>query len=620
MDRINPYPYNIYHYYSHTHQDDGQHPVQPEAGQTSTGVMPGETSGNHPASIPSSPGSDWQYILQSPPPFTLEEIILPQPMVGQTSSGVLANETSGWFAAPDQPYLNSNSPAQIPSSSGPEGEYILRSPLPISATEIIQNDAPQEPTNPQPVRRKARKGMPPAKERFLAGLEAFAQGVSIANCSSELPFSDYIKTDGTLVKYGVPLLKQLTAAEKTKLNNAIIARQEAKRDRKDDKSTTQERLLAALDLYAQGVKLAQCSKTIKLKNYLTDNGYLHTQGTEVYNSLLPEDKARVDKALIDRNNFYYDPLNSKDTTKRFLEGLDNYASGKPLKDCSATLEFKTYVTDEGRMHKTGRNLYNRMSPEDQGRVNRALIARLRFHSEQVADNDTTVERFLASLDNYEGGIPLRGCAQDIRLYQYLTEAGDFQRHGQSIYNRLRPDDRMRVDEALTARKEKFSQLAAKDVDAFMNTLKPYADGLSLDDCGNRSGLKKRKANAYLTPEGGLTPKGELLIRNLQPSQLNEVQDAIAKRQWRTESNTSAPESSQQQPEMPSSIPGINPAAMAAPTQMGMTQTETMTQTEAMWATVWQLTGQAGPGPSASTEPHIVCFDRDIAGADFQHQD
>jgi hypothetical protein len=406
-----------------------------------------------------------------------------QPQAGQISAGAVVSGASGSYPASGQPYLNPNTPAQIPPLFGSDWEYSLRpQPTPLEeifqpqpiAVEDIQNAAPQELPNPQPAVEK-RRGRPPkgqstAKQRFLEGLEAYGRGVALENCSSSLRFRSYINDNGLIVNRGIPLYDELTSAEKTRLDQAIIAR--------------------------KGAKLIRIAE---------------------------EDTV----------------------TERFLEGLNHYAQGAKLKECSATLPFRSYVSDDGRLQKPGLDVYAGLPPEGQERVNKAL----------------------------------------------------------------------------TARRELIAQRTSEEVDKFMATLEPYANGLSLLKCGNLSGLKW-KATEYLTRKGGLRTKGELLVDKLRPDQRNKVFDAIAKRLQSLELNPQVPEPAWQWPVMPSPISetgGMNLTAMADPILLTEAmQMETM-QTEAMWATVWQLTGQAVPGPSESAEPSIPYYDSEAVGLDFQYQ-
>ncbi|MEJ2065843.1 MAG: hypothetical protein P8X74_21620 [Reinekea sp.] len=388
--------------------------------------------------------------------------------VGQTSGGVVASGPSWSHPVPGQfqPYPNFNFPAQIPPLPNQNLDYFLSLPQPVAVEDIIQNDASLAPPQPVVDTRRRKACATPVKERFLAGLEAFGRGVLLKDCSSSLKFSNYITDDGKLVSRGIPLYGELTAAEKTRLDEAIIARQGAK-----------------------------------------------------FLRLADEDLVR----------------------EHFLAGLDNYAQGVPLTDCSAALQFRFYASNDGRLQKAGKQLYNSLPSEEQVRIDQALLSRHDNYLKWSMNNPSLEERFLASLDNYARGVPLKECAGNIYM------------------------------------------------------LEPYGNGLPLQQCAKRLGLK-RELTTYLTTAGGLTPKGERLVENMQPSQRNEVLNTIAKRQRCVESNISVFESSWQQPEMPASVQelgGMDPTAIVDPMQ-----------TEEMWTTVWQSTGQAVPGPS---------------GADFQHQ-
>ncbi|MEJ2045950.1 MAG: hypothetical protein P8X74_18985 [Reinekea sp.] len=654
MDRIYCNPDNTDHYcYSQIHQEDGQYISQPETGQTSGTAASGPLwshpapdqpqpyqSFDLPAQIPLSPSPNLEYFLNLPQPMTFEDIILSQiyqedgqhtsqPEAGQTSAEGPASGPS-WShptLGRPQPYHGFNLPAQIPLWSRPDGG----ASQPTTVADISQHDALPGSSSSQPAapsrRRKPRvKGLPPVKERFLAGLEAFGRGVLLKDCSLSIRFSNYIKSDGRLTNLGPGLYDQLTEAEKTRLEQAIIAR----RGTKLIKRTIKTRFLEGLDNYAQGVQLKDCSVTLQFKHYATDNGHLHKAGQDVCKGLSPKDLARVNQALLCRRESYLKRAMANPTVaERFLAGLDNYAQGVQLKDCSETIQFNDYVTDDGRLHPLGQNLRNNLPLEDQARLNQALLCRRESYSNRTMANPSVEKRFLASLDNYARGLLLGECAENIKLRIYVSDDGRLQQgrgQGQSLYHSLSWDDKMRVDQALTARRKIYAQRIAKDVDNFMATLEPYANGLSLQECGKKSGLKK-KAIAYLTPEGGLTYKGQRLIENLQPGQLNKVLEAIGKRQQHRELNPQVPEPEWQWPENLSSMMelggmDLDPAAMVDPIQAETMyypmQMESM-QTETMWASVWQLTGQAVPGPSGSAESSIPYYGSETVGTDFRHQ-
>jgi hypothetical protein len=578
MDRSNWPPYNLNLYcYSQEHQEVGQHSSQPE--------------------------------------------------VGQTSQEVPASGASGSHLAPGQPSPSPNMPVPIPFSPGMELEYLLRTPQPATLAEIIQDDALPESSNPQPAvkphKHKTRAKRSSTKERFLAALEAFERGTPMSGCSSTFRFNNYINNNGKMIGRGVSLYKKFTPAEKTRLDQAIIARKGAMLNKLAETETVAERFLAGLDKYEQGFQLKDCSATLGYRFYVSDSGDLIKDGVNLYAGLLPKDRDRVDQALASRKREYI----ARSAPTKFLAGLDNYAQGLPLANCSATLSFRSYIADDGHLHKAGQELYDRLLPVDQDRVKRAIVSRCQIVYDRLADKDTVAERFLAGLDKYAQGLRLVDCSETLQFGNYVTSDGYLNKAGKNLRATLSQEDQRRLDQALTDRGRIFTQNAASDVDTFMAALKPYANGLTLKTCGNLSGLMG-KANAYLTPEGGLTSKGERLIENLQPDQCNEVWDAIAKRQRHMELNPQVPEPQLQWPEMLSPMTemgGMNPTAMADPIRTEAMQTETMQtetmqtetmQTEAMWATIWQLTGQAVPGPSASAEPPTSYYGRDADEADF----
>jgi hypothetical protein len=605
MDRFN-WPYhNNDHYYNPVYQEDGQHTFQPETGQTSAGTA---ASGSYPApdrshldpnmsaQIPSWPGPDWG--THAGP----DQSYLDPNMSAQIPSW--PGPDWGTHAGPDQSHLDPNMPAQIPSWPGQD--WGTSQPTPLE--NIAQNDALPGPSNPQSaVKKNRRKSRAEIKAHFLASLEAFGRGVAVRKCSSSLQFDNYINSDGTMVNRGVALYNDLTSAEKTLLDQAIIARQGAKLEQVANGDTTTERFLGGLDNFEQGVKLANCSATIKFKYYVTDDGYLRKSGKELYNGMLPEDQDRVDRALLSRRVFHFNrAMGTPSVEERFLAGLDNYAQGVSLTHCSATLQFFDYASDKGTLTQKGRSLRANLLPEDQDRVDQALLSRSDFYLKQSMGKASVEERFLASLDNYANGVSLRGCSKDIAITCYLTDDGRL-KQGKSVYDNLSIDDKRRVDQALSTRRKKAAEHISGDIPNFLVALVPYRNGLDLQECGRLSGLNN-KAKKYFTEEGGLTPKGELLIENLPQYQRNEVLNEVEKR--RQHMDLSA-----QLPEIPASMPemgGMDPTAMYTPMQM-----------EAMTAAAWQYTGQAMPGtwgiPSESAESSMPYYGSDVVGTNFQHR-
>ncbi|MEJ2041981.1 MAG: hypothetical protein P8X89_01755 [Reinekea sp.] len=640
MDRFNlPYHYTDYDY-NPVYQEDGQHTFAPETGQTSRGTAANEMWGRHPsgsysapgqsypnpnlpAQIPSSPRSDWDYLLRTPEPMPLEDIIHSQihwendqhafqPETGQTYPGGAAN---GSCSAPGQPqpYQDLNPSAQIPSWLRPD----WGTSQPITLEDIGQHHAPPESSNPLPaVETRCRKA--PLKERFLAGLAAFAQGAPLKHCSPSLRFTDYIHSDGCMVKRGIPLYNQLSDAEKTLLDQAIIARQRAKHIRSAGEESVTEPPLEGIDHYAQDVSLTGNSATIAFKNDVTRNGHSDEDEEELSARLLPEDQARVNQALLprkvllsrlSRSSGVYRERSAPNSPAegRFLAGLDKYAQGVSLKECSSTLPYKCYVTDNGFLRPPGEALRKNLLEKDQDRLDKALLSRRALSMANVR----VAERFLAGLDNYAKGVKLNQCSPTLAGFGlYASNNGTLYLRGLNLRATLSPEDQARVDEALTARR----RIIARVVDQFIATLEPYGNGLTLQQCGESSGLQK-DVFKYFTQEGGLTLRGDRLIENLQPDQQADVWSAIEKRRQFMNSSAQVSGLPWQWPETLPPMPepgGMEPPAMVDPMQ-----------TEAMWASAWQLTGQAVPGtwgmPSESAESSIPQYGREAVGADFQHQ-
>jgi hypothetical protein len=554
MDWVNGNPCSTDHYYNYYYsqipQEDGQHTSQPETGQPSAGVAASGALGNYPVPIPSSP----------------------------------------------EPGL----------------EYLLRSPQAITLAEVIQNEVPP---NSQPAVekrcRKARKGQPTAKERFLAGLEAYARGALLKDCSTTLPFRNYVTDDGYLRKAGKDLRVGLQPTDQVRVDQALHRRREMygepsteelpnpqpaveagrRKARARGLPPIKERFLAGLEAFARGAALKDCSSSLRFGDYITTDGTLVGRGLLLKDQLTSAEKTLLDQAIIARQGAKLHRLAENDTVQeRFLAGLDNYARGVQLVNCSTTLAFKDYVSDKGTLNFRGQVLRASLSPDDQNRVDQALLSRNRTQPEHLRDNDKVKvqERFLAGLDKYAQGLELEECSATLKFRYYLSDNCSLQKAGQTLYDSLSPENQRRVNRSLAARRRVIAQ-------QLIDILEPYANGPTLQVRGNQSGLKSR-ANTYLTSKGGLTSKGERLIENLPPGQRNEVLEAIARRQRHTELNPQVSEPWRQWPGMLPPMPetgGMAPTAMADPTQA-----EAM-RTEAMWATTWQLTGQAVPGPSES---------------------
>ncbi|MEJ2041979.1 MAG: hypothetical protein P8X74_13280 [Reinekea sp.] len=450
MDRIN-WPCNSTdHYYNQACQENGRHTSWPEAGQPSAGAPARGASGSHPVpgqpqpyqdlnplpQIPPSPELDWECLLQTLQPMAMEQLILPQPEAGQTSAGVPTSGAWGDYSAPGQPYLP-NTPVQMPSSPGPGWECLLRTPQPmtieelilpqpeagqtsagglesgvsgnhpapgqlypnpnlqaqiasssrldwgasqpIAAEDIIQNDALP---NPQPAvearrRRKSRtKGLPSVKKRFLAGLDKYAQGVQLKDCSSSLNFSTYIRKDGRMLKNGLTLNTKLTAAEKALLDQAVASRKE----RLLDNRSIKDHFLAGLDRYAQGAKLKDCSATIQFRFYVSTDGRLHQPGRYLRATLSSQDQARLDQALIDRGRIITQHTSAD--VDQFRTTLKPYGEGLNLLQCGDQSGLKNkvfmYLTPKGGLTYKGKRLIENLQPDQQIDVWYAIEKRRQF--------------------------------------------------------------------------------------------------------------------------------------------------------------------------------------------------------------------------------------------------
>ncbi|MEJ2044657.1 MAG: hypothetical protein P8X74_13445 [Reinekea sp.] len=618
MDRANSNLDNIDHYdYSQTPQEDGQHSSQPEIGQTFGGVA--------------SSGPSWN------------QAVLGQP----------------------QPHQDFNFPHWVPPSLGSDWEYLLRTPQPAPSENIIQNDAPPELSSPQPVvgrRRKApAKGLPPTKERFLEGLNKYARGELLKDCSATIKFRRYVTNDGHLRLPGQRLYDELKPEEQARVDQALRSRQSG------DKDTVTKRFLDGLEAYARGELMKDCSATIKYTDFVSADGHLHEKGQRLRNKLGPEDKARVDQALISRQSIgladnditmehfwegldayargelmkdcsatlkfrryatgdghlrppgqrLYDGLKPEDkawvdqalisrrsirladngtTMERFWEGLEPYQRGELLKNCSETLEFRSYVAATGRLRREGQRLYDDLGPEEQARVNRVLISRQNINLERLATNDTPLERFMEGLEVYRRGESLKKCSGTLEFTKYVTDDGRLGPRGHPLYKKLGPEDKERVKGALAARRRRAVEHLSGDIPHFLAVLVPYGNGLDLQECGKQSGLKKKryqKVERYFTPEGGLTAKGELLIENLQPNQQRDVWLEIGKRRQLINPSAQEPGSPWQLPEMPSSMPEMEWMNQAVPGTWGI--------------------------PSESAESSIPHYGSDVVGMDFQHR-
>jgi hypothetical protein len=734
-----------------------------------------------------------------------------QPETGQTFAGTTASEALWSYPVAGQSYQGLNTPAQIPSWPRPDWETSQPAPL----ENIIQNDALAQPSNPQPaVRKRKRRSSAEINEHFLAGLDKYAQGYELKecsatislytyvtekgylrgpgdtlresltqrdkdrvdqalrsrrevlatnvtsidcflrgldtyasgaplkHCSATITYSNFVTTDGHLLKEGKAVYKKLTEGDKVLVNRALAARRRiaakqisgdihhfmgalepygnglelqkcaeqsglkkkveryltpeggltakgellienlpldkqldvkvkveqrrqlinpgaqvpespwqlpeilasmpemggmdptamvdpiqtappepsnpqpaVKKRKRMRPAEIREHFLAGFIKYAQGYELKECSAAIRFSDYVTSNGCLREAGETHYKALEQSDKNLVDRALEERQKVLAgrSVVNFR-AVEGLLGGLEAYASGAPLKECSAIIKFSSYVSTKGYLHEQGESLYKSLTEQDKGRVDKALRLRREFFFEQMTTKDTTMDSFLKGLDAYASGVPLKQCSTAIRYSDFVTTDGHLIKDGQAIYKKLAGGaGEVLVNRALAARRRIAAKHISGDIHHFMGALEPYGNGLELQTCAEQSGLKK-KAERYLTPEGGLTAKGELLIENLPLDKQLDVKVKVEQRRQLINPGAQVPESPWQLPEIPVSMPemgGMDPTAMVDPIQ-----------TEAMMVAAWQYSGQAMPGiwgiPLESAEPPIPSYDREAFGADFQH--
>ncbi|MEJ2046399.1 MAG: hypothetical protein P8X74_13505 [Reinekea sp.] len=526
-----------------------------------------------------------------------------QPETGQTSGGVAASGPSWSYPTPSQPqsYPDYNFSQGIPISLGSDWEYLLRSPQPTPLEDILQNDVRSNAQSA--VKTPQRRCFTKVKEDFLASLDQYAQGCSLSDCSATIR---YVTDAGHLKPKGTTLYNKLEQEDKDRVDRALEDRKVFNTRKPYSDNSTRTRILEGLEAYASGTALKECSATIQFSGYFSTDGRLLQAGERLYDGLKQEDKDRIDQALKDRKE------NSDKARTSFLNGLEAYANGALLKECSETIQFDLYVSAKGYLHERGKLLCERLEQGDKDRVNNALRARQKIHVERITINDTPMDDFLGGLEAYASGVPLRKCSASSRYYSYVTSDGRLRGEGQRLYDRLvGREGKALVNKALAERRRKAAENISGDIPHFLAALEPYGNGQDLKECGSQLGLTKRerylKVERYLTLEGGLTPKGELLIENLPPNEQLNVLNKVRLRRQSIDPSAQVPVPPWQLHSPMPEMGGMNQAEMVDPMQ-----------TEAMWATAWQMTGQAMPGPSPSAELPIPYYNREAIGADFQH--
>ncbi|MEJ2064267.1 MAG: hypothetical protein P8X74_13470 [Reinekea sp.] len=560
------------------------------------------------------PNADYDYYSQA---YLEEGQHISQPEIGQTSGGIAASGRSCSDPALSQPqlYPDFNFPQWIPSSPGSDLKYLLPSPQPTPLENTIQNDVPPESSNAQPpVKKQKRRSFAEVEKQFLAGLDKYAQGHQLKDCSATINFYSYITQDGYLHPEGTAVYNRLEQKDKDRVDQALADRKVFHSRKLYSDNSTGMRVLEGLEAYASGAPLKECSATIKFSSYFSSDGHLQPCGKSLYNGLKQEDKDRIDQALKDRKE------NSDKIRTNFLEGLGAYASGAPLKNCSKAIHFDVYVSTKGYLHERGKNLYDRLEQGDKDRVLEALLCRQTILVERTSTYGAPMDEFLGGLEAYARGAPLKDCSASSRFYTYVTSDGRLREAGKRLYMSLMGSAREAlVNKALADRRKIAAQHISGDLPDFLKALEPYSNGLDLLECGIQLGLKKMerylKVERYLTPEGGLTAKGELLIENLPPDEQLEVLCKVGLRRQLMDPSAQEPGSPWQLPSSMLEKGGMDQAAMTAPIPSDA-MVDPM-QTEAMWTSTWQLTGQTVPGPSASAVPPIPYYDNEAIGADFQ---
>ncbi|MEJ2046468.1 MAG: hypothetical protein P8X74_24065, partial [Reinekea sp.] len=284
-----------------------------------------------------------------------------------------------------------------------------------------------------------------------------------------------------------------------------------------------EQFLASLEKYAQGDTLEGCSATIYFSLYVTDSGNLRERGKTLYDKLEQKEKDQVDQALADRKVFYsHRPYSDNSTRTRIMEGLEAYVSGAPLKNCSETINFPKYLTDDGKLASKGEALYNGLEQEDKDRIDQALEAR-----KLSRPFNTYVKSFMESLEAYANGTSLRRCSATIPLTAYVSARGHLYGPGIDLYNRLGEQDKNRVTDALNARREfHYGRIATNDtpMEGLLAGLEAYASGALLKDCS-----ATLRFSTYVSADGYLQRSGRELYDKLDKDDKIQVDQALAAR-------------------------------------------------------------------------------------------
>jgi len=228
---------------------------------------------------------------------------------------------------------------------------------------------------------------------------------------------------------------------------------------------------------------------------------------------------------------------AEEVQQKFLKGLASYAAGKTLTECgreSGLAVFHNYFSAAGGLQKKGgRTFYDKLPPEQQAEVDQAIaarkVARKVVRVAKAMDTESILEKFLVGLPSYAAGKSLAECGREsgwAYFDNYFLNTGGLQRKGQALYDKLPPEGKAEVDQAIRARKALGSA-----IEKFLRGLKPYAAGKTLKECERESGLAS--FHNYFLDAGGLKEQGlaqgKALYEKLPPEQQAKVDQAIAAR-------------------------------------------------------------------------------------------
>jgi len=380
-------------------------------------------------------------------------------------------------------------------------------------------------------------------EKFLAGLAPYAAGKSVAECGVEsglTGFHNYLSAAEGLQKAGQALYAKLPPEQQVEVDQAIEARKVALVAKARDTESTIEKFLAGLVPYAAGKMLKECEHESGLAsffNYLSAAGGLQKAGKALYDKLPPEQQAEVDQAIEARKvTQVTKTMATGSTVEKFLRGLKPYAAGKSLAECrseSGLGGFYNYLAATSGLLKAGQALYDELPPEQQAKVDQAITSRKMALVAKTMDTESTIKKFFAGLAPYASGKTLTECECKCGLAafpNYLSDAGELQKAGQALYDKLPPEQQAKVDQAIMARKVARVAKAMNTkstIEKFLAGLVPYAAGKTLTKCERESGLAYFPN--YLSDAGKLKEKAQAIYDKLPPEQQAEVDQALLSR-------------------------------------------------------------------------------------------